>query len=407
MPPDLARRLGRLGPWERLAGILWAVALAAVSARAAVVPSHSVYEIFSTAARHWWAGADLYQPCGDVYRYSPLVAALFVPLGLLPDAAGGVLWRWLSAAAYLGALVWWCRAVLPVSLTRARRAALLLLVLPLSVGNLNNGQSNTLVLALLLAAVAAVASRGEARSGRWRDNLAVACVALACLFKVYPIAVGLLLAVVHPRRLGWRLLLALAAGLALPFLLQRPGYVLDQYLGWLRHLGTNDRHLLPPELWYRDVQLLCCRCGVALSTGAYHQVQALAAAGCAVVCLAGRLGRWPERRLLTALTVLGCCWMTAFGSATESATYVLMAPVAAWLALESRLRHRIGLLRALPVAGYGLLVLVQVGDWFPTGKALQLLGTQPFATLLLLGGMLLALGHDRLPLPADGEPLAA
>ena len=62
------------------------------------------------------------------------------------------------------------------------------------------------------------------------------------------------------------------------------------------------------------------------------------------------------------------------------------------------------MLRALPVAGYGLLVLVQFSGWFPTGKSLQMLGTQPFATLLLLGGMLLALLHDRLQLTAHGEP---
>jgi hypothetical protein len=394
---DLARRCGRLGRWERLALVLWAAALAVVSGRAAAFPGHSVYPIFSTAGRHWLAGACLYERTYDLYRYSPLIAALFAPFGLLPDAGGGVLWRCLSAAAFLGALLWWCRAVLPITLTRAQQACLLLLVLPLSLGNLNNGQSNTLVLALLLAAAAAVASRGDAPGGRWRDDLAAACVALACLFKVYPIAVGLLLVVVHPRRFGWRLPLALAAGLALPFLLQRPGYVLDQYLGWLRHLETNDRHVLPAALWYRDVQLLCWQCGVPLSSGAYRQVQALAAAACAAVCLAGRLRGWPERQMLTVLTVLGVCWMTAFGSATESATYVLMAPAAAWLVLEARLRHRTGLLRAAPVVGYGLLVLVQVGDWFPTGKVLQMLGTQPFATLLLLGTMLAALVHDRRP----------
>ena len=401
---EFAHRCGRLGPWEKWAAVLWALAVAIVSARAAVSPRHSVYPIFTTAARHWLAGADLYPAHGEMFRYSPLVAASFVPFGLLPDPLGGALWRGLSAAAYLGALLWWCRAALPAALTRTQRAWLLLLVLPLSVGNLNNGQSNTLVLALLLAAVAAVASRGEVRAGRWRDNLAAACVALACFFKVYPVAVGLLLVLVYPRRFGWRLLLALVAGLALPFVLQRPDYVADQYLGWLHHLQTNDRHSLPRELWYRDVQLLCWACGLPLDTTTYRQVQALAAAACAGLCLVGRVRRWPERRLLTVLTVLGCCWMTAFGSATESATYILMAPAAAWLVLEARLRHRSGLLRAAPVAGYGLLVLVQVADWFPTGKALQMLGTQPFATLLLLGGLLAALLHDRLPLTADEEP---
>src|SRR5436305_6426318 len=112
--------------------------------------------------------------------------------------------------------------------TAAHFGVLFLLVLPLSAGNVNNGQSNVLVMGLILAALAGAAE------GRW--NLASACIAAACLFKVYPIAVGLLLVVIYPRPLAGRLALALAAGIALPLLLQRPAYAADQYAGWLHHV---------------------------------------------------------------------------------------------------------------------------------------------------------------------------
>lgn len=386
MPPDPnpspARRAG-IPSLERLVIGLWCAAVLAVSVRSALLPQHSVYPIFARAAHDWLAGADLYRPAGEPYRYSPFVTTLFVPFGLLPDAVGGVLWRWLSAAAYLGALAWWCAAALPRVLSRAQRAWLFLLVLPLSVGNLNNGQSNALVIALLLLGVTALAARGEDGRG---PLLAAGAVALACLFKVYPVALGLLVVLAVSRRFGARLVLALAAGLLLPFLLQRPEYVAGQYLGWLHHLETSDRHGLARELWYRDVQLLCWACHVPLSTAAYRVVQLVAAAGCAAACLAARRAGWDRRRLLALATVLGCGWMTAFGSATESATYILVAPVAAWAAVEAWGRRGV-VVRGLLAGGYGLLALAQVANWFPFGKELQMLGVQPLATLLLLAGL--------------------
>jgi hypothetical protein len=383
---DAIRGLNSLTRWERLAVGLWSAALVAVSALALLSQRHSLCPIFTGAARHWLTGADLYQPCAEAYRYSPLVAVLFVPLSLLPDPLGGLLWRWLSAAIFVGALAWWCRAVLPRPLTRGQMALLFLLVLPLSVGNLYNGQSNTLLIGLLLAAVAALAP--EARPRAWRFALAGACVALATLFKGYPIALGLLLALIQPRRFGRWLLLALAAGLLLPFLFQRPDYVAEQYIAWLHHLQSNDRHLLPRELWYRDFQLLCWMCHVPLGSRAYLVVQFLTGAGVAAVCLMARALDRPKRPLLTLLTVLGCCWMTSFGPATESATYILLAPAAAWVVLEAWLERRPAPVRGVLLAAYLLLTAAQLANWLPNGRSFQALGPQPLAGLLLLGGTL-------------------
>src|SRR5262249_55129701 len=159
--------------------------------------------------------------------------------GLLPDGLGGVLWRLLSTALYLSALYWWGRAMMqPRSLVpfgkrgsqgaairdRTWLALLFLLTIPLSLDNLHNRQSKVLMIAVIMLGVLACGS------GYWK--CAAACMAIACLFKVYPIAVALLLAVVYPRRFAGRFAVALGIGLLLPFLLQRPGYVLEQYTSW-------------------------------------------------------------------------------------------------------------------------------------------------------------------------------
>jgi hypothetical protein len=334
-----------------------------------------VYPIFTSAARHWLAGADVYPVVANPYRYSPLVTTLLVPFGLLPDRLAEVVWRVLNAAVYLVALSAWSKVVLPHRLTRCQQAWLFLLVVPMSVGSLNNGQSNPLVLGLLLTGIAGVARE------RW--NGAAACIALASLFKVYPIAVGLLLAAVYPRRFAGRLLVAIGIGLALPFVLQRPAYVWAQYQGWWQQLQHADRNDLPLDQWYRDLRLLCQLCRVPLSQHVYAAIQVTAAAGFAAICLAGRWAGWPSRRLLTTLTGLGCCWMTLLGPTTESCTYIFLAPTLAWKVLESWLYHRWPV-RITFLASYGLFTVSNAAVWFPAGRQLHTLGIQPLAALLLL-----------------------
>jgi hypothetical protein len=254
------------------------------------------------------------------------------------------------------------------------------LVLPLSIGNLNNGQSNLLVLGLLLAAVAGAAQQ------RW--NLAAACVTLVCLFKVYPIAIGLLLALVYPRQLVGRLLVAVAAGLTVPFLLQEPQYVSGQYSAWLHHLRSNDRQNLPIELVYRDVRLLWHAWGMPLSATAYAASQFMVGAGIAALCLAHRCARREERQHLMSLLGLGCCWMTLFGPATESCTYGLLAPTLAWAVLEAALGRGSRWLGGVLIGSYGLFVCAQLLVCFPQGRGLRNLGSLPLAATLLFAALL-------------------
>jgi hypothetical protein len=385
----------RLGPWARGAVVVWTAILLVIGVRILLSPrAHSVLPIYTTAAQRWLAGADLYGPLEglDRYRYSPLVAVLMVPFSLLPASLGGLLWRLVNAGVYLGGLAWWSRVALPLPLTREQRALLLLLATPLSVGCLNNGQTNLLVLGLLLAAGAGVVS------DRW--NVASACLALACLFKLYPIALGLLLAAVYPRALALRLTVAVVVGLALPFGLQHPGYVAEQYASWVGHFEVYDRQGLPVYLWYRDLRLLCRVWLVPLGSQAYLAIQLLAAAAVAGLGIAGRCRGWSRRQLAPLLLGLACCWMTALGPATESCTYVLLAPALAWGVLDTRLSRQPWGVRGGMRLSYGLLVLVQISSWFPLGRQFRTLGPQPLAALLFLGCLVALAVRDLWQRPA-------
>lgn len=378
-----------LGPWGQAAVVAWAIAFLAISIRVCLSKprTHSDYLTFANTARNWVAGNGIYRQCDqtgffDDFRYSPLVACSLVPFSILPDRAGNIVWRLVNLAVFAAALGWWAKRVLAPQPSRKQLALLFLLVLPLSIGNINNAQSNPLVLGFLLAAVAV------ATESRW--NLCSVFIAGAVLFKLYPIAVGLLLVAIYPRQLGVRMTLAILAGLALPFLLQKPAYVAEQYRIWFDYLVAEDRQMLPLAATYRDVRLLFRALSTPLSAHAYLLLQLGTAAGAALVCLWGRWAGWAQPRLLTLLTGLGCIWMTVFGVATESCTYMLVAPTAAWALMQARLGNRGWLVQALVGVGFGLFLIAQVANWFRGVADFHALGIQPFAGLLLLLGLLAA-----------------
>jgi hypothetical protein len=347
----------------------------AVCCRAAVEPrKRSLVPTFAAAGADWLAGVDAYRAQGraadlDLYRYPPPTSALLVPWALLPDAVAGVLWRLLCAAALLVAFAWWQRVALPSELSMRQRAALFLLALPLAVASLNNGQANVWLLALLLASGAALAVR--------RYWLSALFVALAAAIKVYPLAFGLLPALVWPRRYGLPLLLSLAGVAVLPFLTHSPAFVVDQYAAWLRLVNTDDRTQIHLAVAYRDLWLLIRVLGLPVSREVYQLVQLGVAGACAAACLAARLRGWDEVRLARAALTLATGWMVLCGPATESCTFILVAPALAWELIAAGGWRRLMLILSATLYFVGV-----AAGAVPNTPHIHALGIQPLASLL-------------------------
>jgi hypothetical protein len=318
-------------------------------------------------------GAD-----GEPFRYSPLTAALLAPLHVLPVWLGNVMWRLLNAGVLLGGFAAWLRGPLPWRPDAVQQALLFLLLLPLAMGSLNNGQTNPLMTGLLLYAVA------FAGADRW--NAAAACVAGAVALKAYPLTMGMLLAAAYPRRFGLRLLVAVGLAAAAPFLLQSPGYVAGQYADWFRALANDDRKYFQLDIAYRDLWLLFRVTGMPVSPLAYKVIQAATGIGCAVLCvLARRQGR-TRAEVLTAVLTLGTCWMTLCGPATESCTFVLLGPALAWGVLSAGRADWPRAVRWLPTAALALLMAGVFAGLFPGVKWFHAMGPQPLGALLLSVG---------------------
>ena len=350
---------------------LWVVAVLVVLVHVWLKPeANTLYKVFRAGGARWLATQNRY-PKVDEYIYSPFAAAFFAPMAMLPDRVGGIVWRLLSVGAFAGAFAAW-----------RPKALAWILLLPLSVGDIFNGQANPFVIGLLMLAV--VACRRE----RW--FLGALCVGVATYFKVYPLAMGLLLVVLYPTQFGWRLVVALVAIFGLSLVLQRPAYVLTQYGNWVQTLGKDPRRTLHYFGTYRDFWLLLRVLRIPISTQGWAVLQAASGAALAVyLFLVQRRGISAET-LDFLLLALCTCWMLLFGPATESSTYVILAPP---LMLAGLLWTRQPYFKAA-AACYALLLASQMlSSWghqyqSPYTHLVQPVGAMIFAAALLTYGWL-------------------
>jgi hypothetical protein len=378
--------------WRRATLIvigLWLAVILGVTIRGMAAPhQNSVFLVFRDAGRAWLAGQPLYSHVGK-YLYSPLAAALFAPFALVPDWAASALWRLTTGLAYLFAVICWFRRYQSSSSSSSSIVPTVLglaLLLPLSIGNLNNGQASPLIIALLICGCLAVLDQ------RW--TLAAGCIAIATFFKIYPLAIGLLLAVIEPRKLTWRLVLGVVILGSLSLVLQRPDYVISQYGDWWRSLGADQRRVSTELGSWRDAWLLLRIAHVPITVSAYAILQAAAALAAAIYCW-WRSKHWDRAPVVWCVFSAGCLWITLFGPSTELATYIFLAPAVAFACAKVltpvlQKRQPFGWLQFLSVAAYGLLLLAEaLNAWVPVIRQNNYLhAIQPVAALFFLAFIL-------------------
>ncbi len=336
--------------------------------------SGTVFVTYATAGHEFLAGEKLYDvphPHTDNFRYSPLVAAGFAPLSVLPLGVGGALWRLVSIAVFVTGLVAWARRVCP----EVPLAGLFLLALPISLGSLSNGQANTLILGMMLWATVL--------AGRDRWALAALLVGAATLFKAYPLALAGLFTLIAPVRFGLPLLGTIAAGLVLPYAFQSAEYVSAQYQFWFENVARDDRTTRPLYSGYQDFHMLLRVVGIEIARSPYRLAQAGAGLAAAAVIVWLRGTGADRRSVETAAFTLGICWMVMFAPAVETSTFILLAPVMARELLDPVGRPRWAKVCAL--AGSGMFLIAMVALAFPhhIHRPVIATGVQPLGALLV------------------------
>jgi Glycosyltransferase family 87 len=375
-----------LTTWENVAWATWIGILVFLCVRSYLHPTaKTVYPAWSSTSDLFWSGGELYKPYRPLsvqggFRYSPAFPILVTPFAIFPDAVGGVLWRCFCIAIFAAAVGWWLRVAVPVKLTRDQVAQLYLLLLPLSIQSMSNGQANVPVTALLLGTVAAV------KQERW--NWASLFAALTFICKLYPLALGLVLCVLYPRKLAWRIPLIIVLLLAVPFLVMPTDYVVDQYGKWFSALQKDDRSTISWDQMYRDLWLLICAVGAPISRGAYEVFQVVAGAAVAGLCWYRQRQGWPTDRLLSSTLALTTTWMLLLGPTSESCTFIMLAPALAWAFAEARRSGGWSARRGLLLASGAFFFTAMLMGIFPRAVNLHSLGVHPIATLFFLAYLL-------------------
>jgi len=336
---------------------VWAFALFFLVARYCAGGVHHLYTSnayyafndYVLAGHHWIQGEYLYGNWRG-FIYSPIVAAFFAPLSLLPSAVAYLLWLLLNVSVFFIGLAALLESHIIPDLKRESSALIYLLLAPCTLGNLDVGQANPLLAGLLMLSVTAV------RREQW--NIAAVCIGLATFLKIYPLSVGMLICVVAPRRFIWRLLLVLLVLALAPYLLQHWCYVTHQYEAWVATRASDNRlnysiKYAPIDLWF----LIHVIGHLPISAALYTLIQIATGVLIAIFCIWGRWKAWNIQRVLCGLFFLVSIWMTLCGPATEAHTYLLMAP-ALVIALVKSFHDRQSLsLRALVSGAFILQML--------------------------------------------------
>jgi hypothetical protein len=373
-----AGRVKSLGGWNIGALAVWIIIFLGLAIRTLANPNRATaFTVYRLAGNHWLSSQHLY---GDWrgFVYSPLAAGFFAPLALLPPGWGNLCWTWLNAGIFLLGVCALLGSGIYPGIKPGYHGIVYLLLVPLVLGNLDTGQANPTVIGLLLLAVAA------APAERW--SVAALCIAAATYLKIYPLAVGLILFLMAPRRLGWRLVLALFVLGILPFLFQHWSYVSQQYHEWISTRSADDRRLYPIKDVPLDLWFLLVRLGhLPIPSFVYSAFQVLSGGAIALFCLVGVWKHWSKDWLLAGILAFVSVWMTLCGPATELQTYVLLAPAVGLTLMDAFLGSRPLWLRIGLLLVYLLMVLaVARTSFLPSQKGLWILTIQPVAAIVFL-----------------------
>jgi hypothetical protein len=350
----------------------WLTLLAVVSIMVLIKGAdRSVVRYYHAASAAWWAGQDLYSGQVDSFNYLPAFAVLFTPFHLMGPELAGLLWRWLSFAALTAGFWRLARLVAPDKAPLVM-GIMLVLAIPGAAGMIRNGQATTIMTALMIHAAADMAEERWNRASFW--------LGLALALKPLAIVLMLLSGTLY-RPMFWRLILAVAAVLLIPFLAAGPGYVVAQYRAMGAQYGIAYGAALGP---WSEFGMMMVKFGLPLPPAAMTALRLAAALATLGLAWAARK-RHAARLAAFYVLALSVCYLMLFNPANEENTYGALAGIVAVSAAVTLVRRRpvwiaaclVVLCFAFGSDGYGTLVFQATKLWF-----------KPLACIVFLGFLL-------------------
>jgi uncharacterized membrane protein YfcA len=224
------------------------------------------------------------------------------------------------------------------------------LCIPVAWDAARNGQATLLVTGMMAWAVVTLARQRWRRSAIWL-GLSVAVKPLGtCL---------LVLAALLYRPVLRRLCVVIVILAAVPFLTERPSYVISQYQGWL-HMTSIGARVGADQDWAQFFGLMSIA-DVHLSAAWQNVIRTIAAGLTIAACVLTQRRGTPEESVID-LFVLQACFLMLFSPRTENNTYAALAPAIALLSGRAWLvegRRSVG--AALAVMAIGMAGSYEIG----------------------------------------------
>ena len=332
---------------NRYAWASWAALFTAVSAIMVAGSQRSVVLNYRMASLDWVNGRALFDGLGvGGFTYLPQSALLFLPFALLPETLSEVLWRLLIIIVFAAGVREFGR--LASGRTGIDLFPVLTLVsIPMAWSCARNGQTTLIMAGLMLFAVADLAHERWWRATLW--------LMLSMAFKPLTIVLILLVAAID-RPMTWRVLIGMVLLALAPFLMQRPGYVADQYIGFLQNTTTAVHVGAVDKGWTTLFNALTV---IGINTAERVQtVLRLAAAGgtLALSWIARR--RHDADRYAIFVYSLSVAYLMLFSPRTENNTYAMLGPVIGLFLGSQYLIEG----RKVPAALLGVLAVIMSGS---------------------------------------------
>ena len=300
----------------RQAWIGWAALFLVVAAMLVSGTTRTAIPPYRLAALNWLAGKGLYDGTGvGGFVYFPQAAILFVPFALLPQVASDVLWRLVMIGTFSAGL----RVFAGLAGDKTGKELFPLMTLaaiPLAWDCARNGQATLIMTGFMLLAVV-----DAARNRWWRATL---WLTLGVAIKPLAIVLVLLIAAID-RPMTWRVLLGMMALALLPFAVQHPAYVLQQYSACLQNTTTAAHVGVVARGWTTPFTALRAVADVDVPERIQTVMRLIGAAVTLGLCFFARR-RYEAARSAVFLFSLAALYLMLFSPRTENNTYAMLGP---------------------------------------------------------------------------------
>ena len=353
----------------RFAWFGWAALFAVIAAMIVAGNTRVAIPSYWIAALNWIAGKGLYDGTGvGGFVYLPQAAILFVPFALLPQVLCEIIWHAVNISTFAIGVHEFSQ--LAGKKTGIELFPLMTLVtIPFAWDCARNGQATLAMTGLMLLAVSDVAGSRWWRATFW--------LSLGLALKPLTIVLVLLIIVIE-RAMTWRVLLGMVAVALVPFLVQHPAYVFQQYSACFHNTVMAAHVGVVANGWSTPFTALRIA-GVEVPELVQTALRLTAAVATLILCIIARQRHRADRYAIY-LFSLAATFIILFSPRTETVTYALLGPaIAMFLAQAFLIEKRIAygmLLTSIALATIGsgffqpLLAPHAEGIWLPPFMAI-------------------------------------